>query len=310
MNYEDNDITEDAIDSLVSLLKHAVEEGQIMARMEQYFSPKPARLASTDGDVKELRGRLSKLSQRLGGPPELLIFKREEKEPQYFDTYAEAALSEIITVFHRCRLVVCRAHSFFVGAETVLKHRDWWKPRLSQERAEAFHRIVIERFWEQAESAYIRLASYWDRIGQLLDFVFFNIRQYERDGFTAVMDRIHVNFAPLYPYLKGSDSWKALRDFQTKKEARPDSLKWLLRRRNLLVHSLHLRPIPDEDKEDPIFTGAYNHLDTSVRKKLKPGSPSEELNRIHSQLQRVTELFPHVLSVCEIGIDIRETHKF
>jgi hypothetical protein len=77
-----------------------------------------------------------------------------------------------------------------------------------------FRDLLVKRvnaaFWEHAETSFIRLASYWDRIGQLLDFVFFGIRQYERDGFPSVMDRIQNNWAAVDPALREMAAWKAL----------------------------------------------------------------------------------------------------
>jgi hypothetical protein len=121
---------------------------------------------------------------------------------------------------------------------------------------------MSEMFWEHAEASYLRLASFWDRIGQLLDFVFFNIRQYERDGFSAVLSRIRSNYVPLFLDLDFSGPWNNLWNYQ--KSENVDGLGWLIRRRNLLVHSLHLGPIEVGEKENAIFALAFNHLDETI----------------------------------------------
>jgi hypothetical protein len=152
-----------------------------------------------------------------------------------------------------------------------------------------------ERFWEHTETSFIRLASHWDRVGQLLDFAFFNIRQYERDGFAAVMDRIRSNILPVTAALANHQAWRRLRQYQTSEQ--PDGLKWLIRRRNFVVHSLHLSPPPPDRNEDPIFAVAYNHLDVAIKERLKPGSPKEELDLLHVQLQKAAGLFESAIDV-------------
>jgi hypothetical protein len=88
-------------------------------------------------------------------------------------------------------------------------------------------------------------------------------------------------------------------------------LKWLLRRRNLLVHSLYLRPLREnEEAKDSdgvaLFTSEFNHLEASLRKKLAPGTPNEEIDRLNVQLQKAAELYPAVLGLCEYAADRRE----
>ena len=79
------------------------------------------------------------------------------------------------------------------------------------EGSEVLKKIVSDRYWEEAEIAYIRLASYWDRVGQLLDFMYFNIRQYDREGFAAVIDKIQANYCPIYPEIRINYNYIRLR---------------------------------------------------------------------------------------------------
>ena len=159
-------------------------------------------------------------------------------------------------------------------------------------------------FWEHAENAFIKLCSYWDRVGQILDFTFFRIRQFERDGFTSVMDRLQANIVPVHEHVRNSIAWTALRKYQTSE--REDGLKWLLRRRNLVVHSLYLRPI-QTPAEAKVFQSAYNHLEESLRRKLAPGTPRQEVNRLQRHLRAAAELFPHMLTLCEQGVTLPKT---
>lgn len=160
--------------------------------------------------------------------------------------------------------------------------------------------LLKDRLWEEIEISYIRQASYWDRVAQLLDFLFFNIRQFDRDGFSGVVDRIHSNYASILLQLSENASWTKLREYHMSEKS--DGYKWLVRRRNLLVHSLHLRPVTDQI-EDPVFTFAFNHLEEKVRKKLKPRDAHSEIEILHSQFNAMTELFGDVLTLCELALD-------
>jgi hypothetical protein len=285
------------------LLNCTVNEDILIKRMEHYFSPRPARLGDTDDQLKEMELMLSKLSEKLGGPPDSISTSGEESVAAAFDTYGEAAIQEMLSVFHRCRHATCVTHLFYIALGFAPEHPEIWIPPLKAETAHQMRSILDNRFWEKTETAYIRLASFWDRAGQLLDFVFFNIRQYERDGFPKVMDRIAVNYIPLYPQLEISQSWQMLRSYQNSEK--PDGLKWLLRRRNLLVHSLYLRPTPCPSEPNPIFISTYNHLDASVRDKLKTGTPEQELGYLHAHLSAAASLFSEVIDLCQLGVDIK-----
>lgn len=130
-----------------------------------------------------------------------------------------------------------------------------------------------------------------------MDFAFFAIRQYERDGFSAVVDRIRANTLRMQPLLETSVAWRAI--WAYKKSEREDGLQWLLSRRNLLVHSLHLRPMSDS-QDDEIFESAFNHLDVRLRRDLAPGEPEKEIQRLHVHLGHAAELLPRVLTLCEL----------
>jgi hypothetical protein len=271
---------------------YTINETALLARLEEFFSPKPARL-----ELKEsLWRRLGEMTEKIGGVPRLIVHKIGDP-PLEFDTYARAAIEEIVSSFERCRVSVCRTHACFIGSELYRQQPELTKglPRLVKR---GLLLTVREHFWEHAETSYIRLASYWDRIGQLLDFVFFNVRQYERDGFPSVMDRISSNYVRLFPNLSTARFWTELRAYQNSEK--PTGFQWLVRRRNLLVHSLRLRGIEKEKgEENPIFTSAYNHLEEAVQQKLKPDTPEAELGYLHSHLEAGARLFPFVVELCE-----------
>jgi len=294
---------EEITQNLAKVLDFTANEKVLLKRLEPIFSPTPSKLADTREEAESLERRLGTLAEKMGAPPELIVVAPVEQERPPYDTYILAAITEMLAAFHRCRTEITRAHMFYVGTGIMREHPDWIiLPRNNAERR-LYQTTTESSFWEHAEIAFIRLAAFWDRVGQLLDFIFFNIRQYERDGFPAVMDRIHRNFVPVYSHLKGSDAWKSLRQYQNSENV--EGFKWLIRRRNLIVHSLHLRPMPSTTNEDPIFTSSFNHLDESLRNNLKPTSLKEELEHMHSHLSAAAKLFADVLELCEIGANLR-----
>jgi hypothetical protein len=169
------DANEDAQDKLAAVLGDAMafvtNEVIVLARLEEFFSPKPAQLADSDESRKTLQQRVDKLSEALGSPPRLIIHFTNEPKPNY-DTYADAAFDEALTLFHRARVSVTRAHMFLIGSGM----HERMPGVLDLPPDKEFREMLVERinasFWEHAETSFIRLASYWDRIGQLLDFFF------------------------------------------------------------------------------------------------------------------------------------------
>jgi hypothetical protein len=279
---------------LGNVLQLSANEGLVAAQLEAFaiFHPMPAELDLTKGSA--LQSKLSYLSTALGGPPRLIITKQGETPPQ-FDTYADAAIREAIDAFMLARSSVCRTHIYLIGSALIKQRPELMNLPQDPE----IRRIIVTQveayFWEHTETSYIRLASFWDRVGQLLDFAFFNIRQYEHDGFYAVMERISKNFIAMNQTNVRSATWARLRKFQT--SGQPDGLQWLLSRRNLLVHSLHLRPPRENEPDNPIFTSAYNHLDQAVRNKLRQGTAEEEVSLLHQHLSAAATLFPDAVEV-------------
>lgn len=293
---------EDQQDRLIQALGHALEltvnESVIIAQLEEFFDPRPARIASSQREAKDLETRSEKLQRDLGGAPPFIIQLHGDQIRTY-DVYANAVFSELMYNFHRCRRAVSRTHLFYIGLGLSDRYSEYFKS-LDKASIPAIKKSVEERFWEHAEIAFIRLASFWDRVGQVLDFVFFNIRQYERDGFASVMDRINCNFVSINSDLGNSSHWQDL--WAYKRSEKRDGLAWLIRRRNLLVHSLYLRRLDPGDEY--LFNSKFNHLDRSLRTKLKPQEPKTEIQHLHEQLQAAASLIPSVLGLCELGIQL------
>lgn len=281
---------------LGDVLAHAATETPILARLEEFFSPQPAKLAASEDAAKALNSQVDRLEAIHGGAPRLIILGINDSKPKY-DTYMSAALDEVIEGFKRARRSICRAQAFMIGAHMLRSNPEFLNLPSNVEVQRAFQNNTEAVFWEHAETSFIRLAGYWDRIGQVLDFAFFSIRQYERDGFSAVVDRIQANVLRMHPYLEKTESWRAVWSY--KKSESENGLQWLLSRRNLLVHSLYLRAAENaEDNE--LFESAFNHLDVRLRNKLAPGTPEKEVERLHAHLSQAAALLPHILTLCEL----------
>lgn len=284
-----------------NILSQTVNEAIVLNQLEGIMSPKLTSLAKTKSEEKAIQERMLKLQRSLGGIPKLIIKHKNKPAPRY-DTYPVAAINEIISTYHRCRKSLCRTHLYYVGVGLVKDIPDTLKLPKDPEMTKNTIEAIFDSFWGHAETTYIRLASLWDRIGQLLDFVFFNIRQYERDGFSNVMNRIMKNYIPLSKELSNSEHWRKLRSYQNSEKT--DGFGWLLKRRNILIHSLHLKAFVKSEGKDPIYISEYNHLDEKERKNLAPGTTTEELNYLHSHFSKAVKLFDNVFGICELGTKI------
>lgn len=292
----DTDREDRFAEAIGGALQYAVNEALVLARLEEFLSPKPAQLARDENAVKSLNDLATRVAALYGDAPQLIIQGINDPKP-IFDTYLSAAIDEAIEVFKRTRRSLCRAQAFLIGTHMLRTKPDILGIPKDGEAHQVFLRTAESVFWEHAETTYIRLAGFWDRLGQILDFAFFTIRQYERDGFSAVVDRIRANALRMQPQLESSPAWQAIWAF--KKSERRDGLQWLLSRRNLLVHSLHLRPL-DEPKDEELFESAFNHLDARLRRNLAPNEPEKEIEQLHIHLAQAANLLPQVLTLCEL----------
>lgn len=278
---------------LGNTVAYVANEALLLAQYERIQEDKFAKLW-LENDGGGFDKRMNGVAEHLGGPLEFYLLRKEEQPPAA-DRYPEAALREALDVFHRARKSVLRAHLFMTGSSLLADVPEIMNMPEDPGAAAIFVRHAEEAFWEHAEAAYIRLFSFWDRLGQVLDFAFFNIRKFDQNGFYAVMERVAANVMPMNAELKASGSWQRLRAFQTSE--REDGLKWLLLRRNLIVHSLHLHPV--QDSEEGMFKSQFNHLDAAHREKLRPRDPAGEVKLLLGQLDRAGALFADFLTLLE-----------
>lgn len=285
-------------DVLSDTLRHAASESLILTRLEEFLDPKLPRIAPSKKDADKVNAAMNELIRVYGGPPRLIIRGLDEPPPRY-DTYLAAALDEVVKLFERARNSLCRAKAFRIGMHYLETNPDIVLniPHDALPETLCFFRDgVSDAFWEHAETCYIRLAGYWDRVGQVLDFAFFGIRQYERDGFSAVLDRIRANTLRMHPDITQLSAWDRLWKF--KKSEKEDGLQWLLSRRNLLVHSIHLRP-NDQCDSDELYESAFNHLDARYKVSLAVGTPDDEVGRLHIQLDAAATLYICMIELCQ-----------
>jgi hypothetical protein len=287
------------VEALFTVLGNAVSyvanEALLLAQYEIVQEDKFANLRNPHDDGSFER-RLERVEVHLGGPPKHYLL-RVGDEPPPADNYPYDVLKEVLDVFSRARKSVLRAHLFMAGSSLLSEQPDLMELPKEPGIAAMFVAQAAEAFWEHAEAAYIRLFSFWDRIGQVLDFAFFNIRKFDQNGFYAVMDRVSVNAVPMNASMATSGCWKRLRTFQTSEK--DDGLKWLLQRRNLIVHSLHLHPVRDD--EASVFKSQFNHLDAAHRDKLRPRTIAGEVAQLKLQLTRAADLFPDFLTLLEMS---------
>lgn len=283
------------VTALGNAVSYVTNEAVVLAQYEAFQEDKFAT-PWPESDNGAFEKRMNRVVRHLEGPPALYLLRHDE-EPPPADNYPEAALRETLRVFKRARKSVLRAHLYHGRLNATGPTAGHHALPEDPEVAAMFVNQAQAAFWEHAEAAYIRLHSFWDRVGQVLDFAFFNIRKFDHNGFSAVMDRIHANVVPMDARLSGSGSWKHLRSFQTSEKE--DGLKWLLNRRNLLVHSLHLHPVQTD--EDGMFKSQFNHLDAAHREKLRPRDPPGEVTVLLGQLDKAGALFSDFLTLVEFS---------
>jgi hypothetical protein len=160
----------------------SLKEALLLDKASEFFEPEPCRLFQSEEDGKRVNEKLATLYAKLGGVPNLFITRKGVKPSDTYDDFSWYSVQEMVSLFDRARLSVSKVHAKFITYEILRGGKRVINTGLTKKQLTAFEPIVIEEFWESAETAYIRLASMWDRVGQLLDYVFFNIRQFERDG--------------------------------------------------------------------------------------------------------------------------------
>jgi len=295
---DDSGITDEKMAAVLSkAVAYVANEMVVLAQYERIQQEEFGQLWPVNSNGHDyFNKRVDRVVEHLGGPPKYYLLRTGENPP-LADDYPASSMREVFDVFKRARKSVLRAHMFMTGSAMLVDHPDAMDWPAHPNSAEIFITHAQSAFWEHAEAAYIRLFSFWDRVGQVLDFTFFNIRKFDHNGFNAVMDRIHANVAPMNERLRMSGSWGRLRKFQI--SAKEEGLQFLLQRRNLVVHSLHLHPVENDD--DDVFRSQFNHLDKAHREKLRPRDPAGEVALLVGHLNKAAALFSDILTLIEFS---------
>lgn len=246
--------------------------------------------------VENAQKNIKEIHSMLGGIPSLLISFKEKEKPIY-DTYIESMMNEL-------------GFSIKKSYETALKvkfysHLESLSNIYADPKVESvFSDIYKSEFWSYLEMAYIRMASVWDRIGRLLEFVFFNIRQYDKGGYLSTIEKIHINLIPMSDQLKNSNAWKNIWNYSKKQNI--NGLKWLLSRRNLIVHQVSLQEKESFDVANTEFYySEHNHfLENTVKKKLKPMEIEEEVEQFKEHVETTLKLLKDLKELCKLGIEL------
>jgi hypothetical protein len=303
----DRYITDEKMAEVISnAVAYVANEMVVLAQYERIQQEQFAQLWPKD-DGGHFNNRVDRVVEHLGGPPEFYLLRTGEKPP-LADDYPASSMREVFEVFKRARKSVLRAHLFMTGSMMLVEHPEAMTWPEHPNSSEMFVKHAQSAFWEHAEAAYIRLFSFWDRVGQVLDFTFFNIRKFDHNGFHSVMERIHANVVPMNDQIRESGCWSRLRKFQTGGKTE-DGLPFLLQRRNLVIHSLHLHPIQKDDDGDDLFKSQFNHLDIAHREKLRPRDPAGEVALLIGHLNKAATLFDDFLSLVEFSPSRKVNHR-
>lgn len=264
----------------------------VLQKLEEIAEPEIPKIGNNEEQIKLLNSLLQKVSCSLGGVPRIIINYTDTPKPQY-DTFVDSLLHEILSMFWKTRRAVIKAHSQYVVVESMRYKKEFFEKPAPED-------IVLrieEYLWDSIEVAYIRMASFWDRIGQLFSFSFFNIRQYEKDGFTSIMEKIHTNYRPILPTLEKLPEYSVIWEYSNNEKE--NGLKWVLQRRNTIAHSVGLDT--NTRKPSKTYDSKYNHLEIRKERKLNKKELKEELNQFHYHYGKICRLFEDCLKLSLFG---------
>ncbi len=227
----------------------------------------------------------SRLEIRLGAK-KLVVWDRNEPRPVVrLDTFGSSAVDELIggaIAFDRA--MVC-AHIQRTGSEVWAESERGSGTRTDEARFQ----LVTGLLWEAVEVGYFRACAYWDRVGQLLEFIFFNVRDY-REGFSATIQRMKTNFEsdelPMQS-LAGCDHWQYLKKFRNRRHEN------LTSKRNVIAHRRGASSCRVEDSPSE-RDNYFDHLNATAGKFTNLDS---EICFLNDHVKEAWEALPHVLEL-------------
>ena len=158
--------------------------------------------------------------------------------------------------------------------------------------------VLREEMVEVLEDGCTRLCSYWDRAAQLLNFVFFNVREFDREVFATVLERLRKNYAASDDLFEQQEAWQSLWAYGNRRGE--SGFGWLSSRRNALMHSVLM---PRYSLGDDLFAAVPgNNLGERLLSKVAPGSTSDELRRLDLHVLAMRDLHERVVDLCFFGL--------
>lgn len=297
--------TADEIQFIMDVMNRDTDTLSLVSMVQDFGYVAPQLVDSSR--ESEVENKLDSISKAMGGVPKTFLMPEDGPQPT-FDTFLDSAIDEIIKIYWRARKYVLYAKLYQLSEKFQGLHHEQLTGSYTKDELETLNKLVLEEFYDKAEIAFIRIASFWDRVGQLLDYVFFNIRQYEREVFPLVVERIQQNYANYHKSIDVAECWKRIAKF--KNSDKHDGFQWLQSRRNILIHSLHLS-VPDESDDTKLeYLCTKDHIKEKQVKKLQAKEPSDEMEILIKQLYMASMLFIDVLDLCVLGSEAQKAkHK-
>ncbi|MBI5169787.1 MAG: hypothetical protein HZA61_09890 [Candidatus Eisenbacteria bacterium] len=155
-------------------------------------------------------------------------------------------------------------------------------------------RLVSAKFWESVATASLRLCAAYDRTAQLLAFIFFNVRKFDRDTYSGVIGQLTTNYAQEEQLFREQHGWRQIRATMAEVEA-------LHSRRNALTHSSTLRA----GVWHPSATAApvaSTALERMRSKAVQQRAPDEEMTRLVKHCDTLSVVQLAALDLCHFGL--------
>jgi hypothetical protein len=114
MNMNEGSSRDRLVEILGKTLEYVANEVIVLSRLEEFFSPEPARLTPSDAEAEAPQRRVDCVIELLSGPPKS---ETQSGNSVHHDVYPLSAISEVINMFHRILKSVARTHMFMIGVQ-------------------------------------------------------------------------------------------------------------------------------------------------------------------------------------------------
>lgn len=159
-----------------------------------------------------------------------------------------------------------------------------------------YFRVLEPEFWESVANAIMRLCAAYDRTAQLLSYVFFNVRVFDRDTFMPVTERLKKNYVKEDPLFRAQDAWRII-------DGTKSGIEVLQSRRNALTHSTTFRASGVWYPEVALAKRARTTLERGRAEALRQQSPESEMHYLKVEAGRLLDVQQAALSLCHFGLE-------